>query len=110
MIRMQTAFVPKEEIRQVLMKVTKRKKWNELGEVFLIGINYDTKTKEHQCLIENMRSNLNICPPEYCAGICIVLRRASFLEKDRIAGLQIIPGDSTGQIPDSGCIPDSYKT
>lgn len=71
------AFVPNEEIRQELIRATRRKKWNELakfqsesekqqirdrhypetlvgytGSILLVGINYDQRTKMHECLIE----------------------------------------------------------
>ena len=59
------------------MKATRRKQWSELisfqrasaklldatldmecdvvaGEILLVGINYDKKTKKHQCMIEKV--------------------------------------------------------
>lgn len=68
-----TAVIPNEEIRQELVKATRRKKWNKsadtalqqieerrypdsvrsyTGSILLVGINYDTHTKEHTCLIK----------------------------------------------------------
>ena len=68
-----TAYIPNEEIRQEFISATK--KWNETvdtalkqikekkypeslmqysGNILLVGINYDKKTKVHQCAIEMM--------------------------------------------------------
>lgn len=68
-----TAVIPNEEIRQELVKATRRKKWNKsadtalqqieerrypdsvrsyTGSILLVGINYDTHTKEYTCLIK----------------------------------------------------------
>lgn len=41
----QTAFIPNEEIRQELTAATRR----------IFGINYDKKTKKHECMIEEYR-------------------------------------------------------
>ena len=43
---------------QTAMQQIKDKKYpasiaSYTGEILLVGINYDKKTKEHQCLIEN---------------------------------------------------------
>ncbi len=68
-----TAVIFNEEIRQELVKATRRKKWNKsadtalqqieerrypdsvrsyTGSILLVGINYDTHTKEYTCLIK----------------------------------------------------------
>ena len=68
-----TAYIPNEEIRQEFISATK--KWNKTvdtalkqikekkypeslmqysGNILLVGINYDKKTKVHQCAIEMM--------------------------------------------------------
>ena len=66
------AFIPNEEIRQEFLAATKRKKWNELqkfeqqvkdkeypasiwqytGNILLVGISYDKKSRKYQCVIE----------------------------------------------------------
>lgn len=58
-------FIPNEEIRHELNHAVKRTRWNEMitfqkeslepytGNILLVGINYDKKTKEHSCVIEN---------------------------------------------------------
>lgn len=58
----ETAFIPNEEIRQELIKATRRTQWNELfdhasieaytGTILLVGVNYNKSSKEHQCEIE----------------------------------------------------------
>ena len=62
------AFIPNEEIHFEFAKATKVNKWNEqikekryaeslkdyTGDILLVGINYDKKTKEHSCSIEKI--------------------------------------------------------
>lgn len=68
-----SAFIPNEEIRQELLAATRRTKWNKnaktalqqikerkypsvllqyTGNILLVGINYNKKTKVHECKIE----------------------------------------------------------
>lgn len=60
-------FIPNEEIRHELNHAVKRTRWNEMmtfqkeslepytGNILLVGINYDKKTKEHSCVIEGYK-------------------------------------------------------
>ena len=48
-----------EETRQRVRRLLKEKKYFEsvrqyTGEILLVGINYDKKTKKHQCMIEKV--------------------------------------------------------
>ena len=67
----QTAFIPNEELRQEMVRATRRRKWDEMisfqkeSEALLnatlemntdavaAGISYNKKTKEYQCKIES---------------------------------------------------------
>ena len=55
------AFVPNEEIRQELTRAVKKKRWKKqypdmlldyTGNILMVGINYDKKSKKHECMIE----------------------------------------------------------
>ena len=70
------AFIPNEEIRQEFLAATKNRKWNQkantaleqikekdyvqavknyTGDILLVGISYDKKSKKHECMIEEYR-------------------------------------------------------
>ncbi|MGN0250864.1 MAG: hypothetical protein ACI4EH_05835 [Oliverpabstia sp.] len=54
-------YVPNEEIRQELKRYTWRANQGMesllqyTGDILLVGINYDKKSKKHQCAIEKFR-------------------------------------------------------
>ena len=59
------AFVPNEEIRQELTRAVKKKRWKKqypdmlldyTGNILMVGINYDKKSKKHECMIEAYRN------------------------------------------------------
>ena len=75
----QTAYIPNEEIRSEFEEAAEESKWDEMtaldqikekkypealngfeGEVLLVGINYDKKTKEHSCVIEKLWLNRDL--------------------------------------------------